>query len=286
MLAKGSAVFLLIPAVMLAVMVPVVFILGPHWFLLLMTGFWLTVLVLFIIFFRDPERAGPEEGLLSPADGRVLPSRGDRTVRIFMNIHDCHVNRAPLAGEVMEVEHREGSYRPAYSKDSDLNERNRISIETEKGELEVMQIAGTLARRIETYVKPGDVLQRGQRLGIIKLGSRVDVTLPDGYVRAVKDGDRVLAGVTVLAEFSKEALGTTKKKATVTRTAGSGDVKMKPKLKTPAGGPAGMGKPAQSVGKERQGEGDGTPVEDSSSKAPDSKGARVVKRARKRVRAP
>ena len=152
-------------------------------------------------FFRDPERSTPEAGIVSPADGKVSVVReedGRLRVGVFMNVWNVHVNRAPLAGEIVDVEHTPGAHRPAFSKDSDRNERLRLTFEGH----DVVLIAGAFARRISPYVEAGDVVERGERIGHIAFGSRADVVLPEGVDRddlQVAEGDRVFAGETVLA---------------------------------------------------------------------------------------
>lgn len=151
-----------------------------------------------LIFYRDPERYPMGDGLLAPADGVILDVASDR-ITIFMNLHDVHVNRSPLAGLVKEVNYIKGRFLPAFKRESVNNERNIIKLETSDGEIEVVQIAGIFARRIHCYVKAGDKLQRGQRIGMISFGSRVDVTIPRSYRIIVKPGAKVKAGETVLA---------------------------------------------------------------------------------------
>ncbi|GAA0198523.1 protein sorting system archaetidylserine decarboxylase [Haladaptatus pallidirubidus] len=154
-----------------------------------------------LLFFRDPVRESPKYGVLSPADGRVsvIREEGNRVrVGVFMNVTDVHVNRAPLSGQVESVEHEPGKHRPAFSKESDNNEKVRIRF----SEYELTLIAGAFARRIHPYVEGGETLERGQRLGHIAFGSRADVLLPESF--DVKDvgvakGERVRAGETVLA---------------------------------------------------------------------------------------
>ena len=157
--------------------------------------------VVFLLwFFRDPERNIKicKNCMVAPADGKVMDIRG-RTVCIFMNFQNVHVNRTPLAGTIRNIEHKKGGYIPAFCKDSDRNERNQIIIDTEHGEVSVMQIAGTVTRRIVTYVKEGDITQQGQRFGMIRFGSRVDVTIPEVFDILCKKGDKVYAGETVIA---------------------------------------------------------------------------------------
>jgi phosphatidylserine decarboxylase len=153
-------------------------------------------------FFRDPHREPGEGAVLAPADGvvSVLERRTDGRVRIatYMSLRDVHVNRAPTDGVVLALEHLPGGYRPAFRKDSDRNERVSWSLETPLGELELTQIAGVLARRIVAYHAPGERVTRGERIGLIRFGSRVDVVLPAGVEAAVSVGDRVRAGRTRL----------------------------------------------------------------------------------------
>jgi phosphatidylserine decarboxylase len=158
--------------------------------------------VLVAVFFRDPDREPDGPGVVSPADGKVSVVReedGRVRVGVFMNLHDVHVNRSPVDGTVSSLVHHDGAHRPAFSKDSDRNER----VETEIGGFVVVQIAGAFARRITTYADEGETLGRGDRLGVIAFGSRADVVFPPSYTRAdlrVEEGDRVRAGETVLAQ--------------------------------------------------------------------------------------
>ncbi|WP_017581076.1 phosphatidylserine decarboxylase [Nocardiopsis valliformis] len=153
-------------------------------------------------FFRDPNR-GPATGrVLSAADGVVqsLDPQPDGRIRVavFMNPLNVHVNRAPLAGVVTGVEHRPGGFRPAFDKDSERNERVIWTLETEIGEITVVQIAGALVRRIVPYLAAGQKVEQGERIGLIRFGSRVDVYLPLGVTPAVEVGQKVRAGETRL----------------------------------------------------------------------------------------
>jgi phosphatidylserine decarboxylase len=167
-------------------------------FLLFIIGVIMTIF--FIVFFRDPERtpSGDEDDAVSPADGKVI-SIQHRTICVFMNIHNVHVNRAPLSGIVTHIDYKPGGYIPAFNKDSDVNERNHVVMKTVSGTLELMQIAGILTRRIVSYISEGTQIKRGERIGMIRFGSRVDVTMPEGYVFMVKLNDRVIAGQTIIA---------------------------------------------------------------------------------------
>jgi phosphatidylserine decarboxylase len=167
---------------------------------------------------RDPERKIPKEGIVSPADGKVsvLREDGESNIRvgIFMNIHNVHVNRAPITGYVIGLEYIRGKFLPAFSKDSERNERVRIvfsDIDPNKNntenvdgigrEWEVILIAGAIVRRIKPYVKIGDYIEKGERIGHIAFGSRVDVIFPRD--RELKEalfgiGDQVKAGESII----------------------------------------------------------------------------------------
>ncbi|MFB9677068.1 phosphatidylserine decarboxylase [Streptosporangium vulgare] len=153
-------------------------------------------------FFRDPDRTPGTGRILSPADGVVQsidPWPDGRTrVAIFMSPLDVHVNRAPLAGTVTSMEHVSGGYLPAFNKDSDTNERVVWHLDTALGDIELVQIAGAVARRIVPYVAEGAKVARAERIGLIRLGSRVDVYLPEGIAPAVSVGQKTVAGVTGL----------------------------------------------------------------------------------------
>jgi phosphatidylserine decarboxylase len=157
-------------------------------------------------FFRDPDRE-IGKGLVSPADGvlnRAELTESGAYFSIFMNVHDVHVNRAPWAGRVIEVARLSGGHRPAYEKDAARNERVRITIEGSLGPVAVTQMVGIVARRILPYVSAGKMLRKGERIGIIRLGSRVDLFVPSTNLEPVAGkGDRVLAGTTTLARVLK-----------------------------------------------------------------------------------
>lgn len=151
-------------------------------------------------FFRDPDRTVGEGRILSPADGVVQsvdPWPDGRTrVAIFMSPVNVHVNRAPLAGNVTSVQHVAGGFLPAFNKDSDQNERVVWHFATALGDVEMVQIAGAVARRIVPYLTAGAKVAQGERIGLIRFGSRVDIYLPEGISSAVSVGEKTVAGVT------------------------------------------------------------------------------------------
>jgi phosphatidylserine decarboxylase len=171
-----------------------------------------------VYFFRDPPRTTPiREGVvISPADGRIdsvgffIPPAelglGDAPVpriSVFMNVFDCHVNRMPVSGRITKIAYRPGLFLSAdMDKASDDNERNGLVIETAQGNFGVVQIAGMIARRILCFSKEGQSLNVGERIGLIRFGSRVDVYMPQGAQPLVSIGQKAVAGETVLADFN------------------------------------------------------------------------------------
>jgi phosphatidylserine decarboxylase len=163
----------------------------------------------FLWFFRDPERAIPDSAgaVVSPADGKVtdvssvLMEGVQRTrISIFLNVFDVHVNRSPLAGVIREVRYQKGKYLNAMDPASaKLNEQNAVTVEGDGQTVIFKQIAGLLARRIVFNKKVGDRVKRGERVGLIKFGSRVDVLLDATATMQIKVGDRVKGGASVLA---------------------------------------------------------------------------------------
>ena len=173
----------------------------------------LVVLLLLVNFFRDPERFVPHEpGLaVAPADGRVIkvgpgvdPISGEErtVVCIFMNVFNVHVNRSPVTGIVTGRRYWPGKFiNASFDKASEHNERLAVQVtEPDGASFTMVQIAGLIARRIIPWAEMGDALARGQRYGMIKLGSRVDVYLPSDYQSRVKVGQHTVAGQTVIAE--------------------------------------------------------------------------------------
>ena len=169
-----------------------------------------------VFFFRDPERQPPSSDpnlVISPADGRVMvagapqpnaaPGPGDWVqVSIFLSPLDVHVNRIPVTGRVSRVEYRRGRYHAAYRAEATLeNERSEVWIDGPAWTVVCRQITGVLVRRVVCRAKPGDQVQAGQRFGVMKFGSRIDLFLPPGTPLSVAIGDRVRAGETILARL-------------------------------------------------------------------------------------
>lgn len=167
----------------------------------------------FAYFFRDPDRQVPQApGLVvSPADGKVMiagPSDGRWAppgewlqVTIFLSPVDVHINRTPVAGRITRIDYRPGTFLPAYDEGSNDNELNELWIDADGRTVVVRQVVGILARRIVCRVVEGQQLARGERIGLMKFGSRMDVFLPTDARLAVSVGERVVAGETVLASF-------------------------------------------------------------------------------------
>lgn len=202
---KFSAISLFVSLILLAI-----------WPLLSFVSFLITFFILW--FFRDPERDTPiaEGKIISPADGKVclidlsVPpeelqygTEEMQRVCIFMNVFNVHVNRVPVKGEIKKIIYKEGSFfNASLDKASEKNERNSIIITTENGiEIVVVQIAGLIARRILSFVSNGDKLNSGERFGLIRFGSRVDVYLPKTFKPEVKVGDKTIAGETIIGSI-------------------------------------------------------------------------------------
>ena len=178
-----------------------------------LAAFTLFLTLFFLFFFRNPARSAKsgKGEILSAADGRVMGVEDlfeneflrekVRRISVFMSLTDVHVNRAPCKGHVARVEHRDGRFRLAFKKGIDEeNERNYIVIRRNGERFLVVQIAGFLARRIVCYVKEHDRVEKGEQVGMIAFGSRVDVYMPTSYRPAVEVGQNVKSGLTVLAK--------------------------------------------------------------------------------------
>jgi len=198
-----------IPFIILFLIPAVIFVAFGWWIAaalcLLLAGFM-------AFFFRDPERETPidDEIVISPADGRVVTaSRVDEQasgsaiqISIFLSPLDVHINRSPIAGEIVEVVYKPGAFHVASREISSIeNEQNIVTIRGEKFTIVFRQIAGVLARRIVLWKKKGDRVQLGERIGLMKFSSRMDVIIPAGVEVLVGKGDRVVGGVTILGRL-------------------------------------------------------------------------------------
>ena len=173
----------------------------------------LVLLIFTFYFFRDPERVVPlgDDILVSPADGLITniseTKEGKKTytkVSIFLSIFNVHIQRLPISGTIAKVDYIEGKFINAtLDKASDENERLRITIKNSNNLIYVTQIAGLIARRIVNYVKPNENVNQGERYGIIKFGSRVDIEFPNNFKILVNEGQQCIGGETVIAQEIK-----------------------------------------------------------------------------------
>jgi len=164
------------------------------------------------IFFRDPERKPPADStaVVSPADGRVMEvvpesfeGRPGRRISIFLAIWNVHVNRAPMSGRLQRVEYRPGKFYAAMrSRASAENEQNVFYLDTDRGTIVFKQVAGWIARRVVSWKSAGDRVALGERIGMIRFGSRMDLWLPDGAEIVVRPGETVAGGVSVVARWT------------------------------------------------------------------------------------
>jgi phosphatidylserine decarboxylase len=200
---------------------PFILVLGGAGVLLALVGWWVAAAPFVLVacfslwFFRDPDRNPPPgPGVVSPADGLVLSVTEEederflktraRKISIFMSVWSVHVNRAPLAGVVEDVRYEPGRFFKAHlEKSSRENEHNAILLRTaDEDRIVFVQIAGVIARRIACWVSPGDEVRRGQRVGLIRFGSRLDVYLPLEARVKVRPGEKVRAGQSILGDLS------------------------------------------------------------------------------------
>ena len=176
----------------------------------------LILLIFTFYFFRDPERVVPigDDILVSPADGLITniteTKEGKKTyikVSIFLSIFNVHIQRLPISGEVTKVDYIEGKFINAtLDKASDENERLKITIKNGNNLIYVTQIAGLIARRIVNYVKPNENINQGERYGIIKFGSRVDIEFPNSFKLLVNEGQQCIGGETIIAQDVKSKI--------------------------------------------------------------------------------
>ena len=185
----------------------------PHWYWLAIPLLLLGAFVFY--FFRDPGRDIPKAAgsVVSPADGRVVvvteesfEGKPGKRISIFLAVWNVHVNRAPVAGRITEVEYRPGRFYAAMrARASVENEQNVFHLATGAGEIVFKQIAGWIARRVVSWKRAGDTVACGERIGMIRFGSRMDVWLPEEVEIRVRPGDRVAAGASILAHWERLA---------------------------------------------------------------------------------
>ena len=176
----------------------------------------LILLIFSFYFFRDPERVIPigDDILVSPADGLITNitelkegKKNYKKVSIFLSIFNVHIQRLPISGEVTKVDYIEGKFINAtLDKASDENERLKITIKNGNNLIYVTQIAGLIARRIVNYVKPNENINQGERYGIIKFGSRVDIEFPNNFKLLVNEGQQCIGGETIIAQDNKSKI--------------------------------------------------------------------------------
>ena len=202
MIAKGCLTWVFSPLILFILSLIFFYNNSLSFIVLIPIGF---ITIFFLIFFRDPDRI-IGEGIVSPADGIIRDLRIEKNqvfISIFMGITNVHVNRIPIDGTITQINHFKGKHLRAYKKESEFNERVKIDIDSPIGKVQVIQIAGLIARRIYPYIKKNDTLKKGDKIGIIRFGSRVDIYLPVNKIKKVniKIKDNVYAGVTTLAEI-------------------------------------------------------------------------------------
>ncbi|HEX8398095.1 MAG TPA: phosphatidylserine decarboxylase family protein [Pyrinomonadaceae bacterium] len=198
-----------IPFVLIGLFIAIAFIFAGIWWLAVV---FIALAAFTAYFFRDPDReiANEENLVVSAADGRVTrieklnPENDDspNVVSVFLSIFDVHINRSPIAGEIAEVVYSKGKFVIATREDaSQINEQNALTIKNERMTIVCKQIAGVLARRIVCWKRAGDRVRLGERFGLIRFGSRTDLILPPEVEIAVKVGDRVRGGVTIIGRL-------------------------------------------------------------------------------------
>jgi len=185
-----------------------------HWWIL--AGVLVAFALFCFSFFRDPERAIPSDPgvIVSPADGRVVviaeeenAGRLGSRISIFLAIWNVHVNRSPAAGVITKLDYRPGKFLAAWDRNaSTQNEQNIFTLATPQGNIEFKQIAGLIARRVVSWKKPQDTVAKGERIGLVRFGSRVDLWVPQGSELLVKVGDNVQGGSSILARWPLNAV--------------------------------------------------------------------------------
>lgn len=191
----------LIPIVMLVILFA--------FFDLLFIAFLFLILALFVVyFFRNPFRRIPEGRnlVVSPADGKVVKivqsDNGDRCISIFLNIFNVHVNRSPISGKLAQFQYKRGKFKVAFDEAaSRVNEQNIITVDSGEIQVTFKQIAGLIARRVVCWKQTGDLMEKGEIMGLIRFGSRVDVIFPEKVNISVQVGDKVRGGSSILGNY-------------------------------------------------------------------------------------
>lgn len=208
-IAKEGLVFIL-PALLLGLL-----LLLPGWWLA--SIFFLLLAAAFTFFFRDPKRIPPsgQNLVLSPADGQIIKIEdffdhpelqgSGKKISIFLSLLDVHFTRAPITAEVKKVDYQPGKFFPAYREEaSSQNESNSLLLSSQAGNIFLKQMVGVAARRIKCYVKAGDIVEKGQKIGLMYFGSRVDIYLPENIEVKVSLKQKVKGGLTILGEIKNE----------------------------------------------------------------------------------
>ncbi len=181
------------------------------YFLLFISVLLILVSIMLIVFFRDPDRNIGND-IVAVADGKIreISNVKDKDIgecikiSTFMNIHNVHVNRMPISGKTLSIDHYKGKHIPAFKKESEKNERVVSIIKTDIGKIKIIQIAGTVARRIVPYFKQNEYIEKGEKIGLIRMGSRVDLYLPTKIVKTItiSVNDRLKAGESTVAKLN------------------------------------------------------------------------------------
>jgi phosphatidylserine decarboxylase len=204
---KEGAIFP-IPFIILAVIFYLLFLKSMSIALLYIAVGFFFLGLLIILFFRDPERKTPkgEKLIVSPADGKIIRLETEcenPSISIFMGLQNVHVNRAPVDGVIKTIVFHQGKFLAAYKPEAMKdNQRNEIEIETDNSLVKMQQVTGAIARRTICYKKAGDKIETGERIGLIRFGSRVDLFLPRGTKLDIRLGQKVLAGETVIGRLT------------------------------------------------------------------------------------
>jgi phosphatidylserine decarboxylase len=173
------------------------------------SGLFLALGIFVACFFRDPERSVPVdvEAIVSPADGKVVRVStgidGMTEISIFLSVFNVHINRSPIGGRIESICHRPGKFRVAFDERASVeNEQNVWTVQNGSRRVKFSQIAGILARRIVSWKRMGDRVEKGERVGLIKFGSRVDIFLPTEVIATVRVGDKVKGGSSIIGRFN------------------------------------------------------------------------------------